>query len=318
MSLKKTLVLSAVLSCSYSAHATVSPSDLKSLEDFYNNVVSPNMAYTQSDSGTIHSPNNPPSETKAREALELLEFAEQVYSQSGTPSGWARVKDVSRKSGFNASVFTKGNNVVLAYRGSELGTSDWVTDGMLSNDEVPKQFLQAINLAEKVKRDYPNHTIRYTGHSLGGGLSTVAALVTGRSTVAFDATGINDALKSHITEKLGSEFVLTLHAAAIDNYNFVGEFVSDGDWQQDADVIGINAKQYGDIYYLSDAHFTPFPKFIWDTPLTRHFISPIREELNYIINPYFIDWTLDEWDILWFKVTYLINSLPSLFQDIGN
>ncbi|MBD1556723.1 DUF2974 domain-containing protein [Vibrio sp. S9_S30] len=276
------------------------------------------MAYTQSAFGTIHQPSSPPSLNKARKALELLDFAEQVYSQSGAPSGWTRVKDVSRKSGFNASIFKKGKNIVLAFRGSELGTSDWVTDGMLSNDEVPKQFLQAINLAEQVEQDYPNHTIRYTGHSLGGGLSTAAALVTGRTTVAFDATGINDALKAHIKKKLGSKYALTLHAAAIENYNLVGEFVSDGDWQQDADVIGINAKQYGDIYYLSDARFTPFPRIIWDTPLTRHFITPIREELNYIIDPYYFDWTSDELDILSFKATYLINSFPSLFQDIGN
>ncbi len=317
MSFLRTIVLSALLSFSFSAHAVMSASDWENVGHFIGNKVRPNMSYTKSDTGTIHPPSSHPSSARAKEALELLDFSEQVYRSYGAPKGWKRIKNISYRSGFNASIFQRGSNIILAYRGSELGSSDWVTDGILSNGKVPTQFLQAIHLALTVEQHYPNHRIRYTGHSLGGGLSTAAALMTGRPTVAFDATGINEAIKSHIIRLLGNSFVLSLHAQSIVNYNFEGEFVSDGDGQQDADVLGINAKQYGDIYYLSDRHFNPFPNFIWDNHLTRHFISPIREELHYILNPYFFDWTPDEWDIIWFKMNYVVNSAPSLFQDIG-
>lgn len=126
------------------------------------------------------------------------------------------------------------------------------------------------------------------------------------------------------------------NAGGITNFNLEGEFVSDGDGQQDADVIGVDSKQYGDIFYLSASRFTPL--FFLDTGLTRHFTTPIKEELQFLSQPvyrsdyndltsidndidsfralFYIDWTDDTLDLMAWQAEYAINSFPSLLEDL--
>ncbi|KXF80712.1 hypothetical protein ATN88_07475 [Enterovibrio coralii] len=182
--------------------------------------------------------------------------------------------------------------------------------------------------------------MHFTGHSLGGGLATAAAIRTGKSATVFDATGVNkavlQAIKSAIYNDGDKRKTWRNNAKGITNYNLVGEFVSDMDLQQDADTAGVDAQQYGTIFYLSSARFMPLP--LVKNPLTLHFTVPLKEELQFLSEPFYrhniwdhdsidndidgirslfyIDWTDDTLDVIAWQIQYAINSFPSFIADV--
>ncbi|STQ75950.1 hypothetical protein [Grimontia hollisae] len=101
-------------------------------------------------------------------------------------------------------------------------------------------------------------------------------------------------------------------------------------------MIGVDSKQYGDIFYLSASRFTPL--FFLDTGLSRHFTTPLREELQLLSQPifrvdtndrtsidndineftasFYVDWTDDTLDLMAWQAEYAINSFPSLLEDL--
>lgn len=338
----KNCFISAIISMLYiSPQVLADDTDVENFIGFFNSIGNPNYNYTDSNTGTIYPDNNPPSVNKARGALQMLEFAEASYTSEQTPNGWSRLEEHAKDSGFNAVVFRAEPHIIIAYRGSELGSSDWVTDGELTAGEFPEQYAQAMELAESIKDRYPNDEIKLTGHSLGGGLATVSALHSGLSSTVFDATGINNNIYQNLINEKG-EALVKLNAKLITNFNLEGEFVSDTDHQQDADVVGnleSGTLQYGDIYYLSDNRFNPIIFSHYRVlPLAKHLTPPLREELSFLSNPFhrynpfnlnganndinpfnlYVDLTPDDIDITFFAIFYIGNSLPSLINDFNN
>jgi hypothetical protein len=329
-----TLALSSVSSAN-----AISLEDLDNLKAYFASVVKPNLTYTHNNVGTTYKTHQPPSIAQAREAKRYLNLAEAVNTKTDTYRDWKRVKDISHPSGFHAAVFTKGKRAVISFRGSELGSSDWITNGIMVQDNVPLQYQQAISETLALKEEYAGYKFYYTGHSLGGGLATAAAVLTGNKTVVFDASGLADAVLEVIKDNLedqGDRRESWLNNATnITNFNLEGELVSDGDYQQDADTLGPTSRQYGDIFYLSDDRFIA----AFDLQLTRHFTTPLKEELEFLseskyrndpnaknlidndINPreeiWYPDWTLDDIDSLEWAIKYALNSLESILQELG-
>ena len=344
MKMKKLVIISisaVMLSATHSANATITASDIINVTAYIEAIAKPNMIHTDNDVGTTYSTDQPPSIEQAKTAKGYLNLAEIIYTPSSTVKGWKRAENITFPSGFYAGVFTRDNKAVIAFRGSELGKADWVTNGILAQDIVPLEYHQAISEALRLKQKYSQYEIHYTGHSLGGGLATAAAISTGDTATVFDASGIADAVLEVIKGNLathGQANDWINNAKKITNFNLEGEFVSDTDNQQDADTLGPTSRQYGDIYYLSDARFTPL--FILDNGLTRHFTRPLLEELDFLSKPFFrnapndktsidndinpftsrffyFDFTDDTWDIFQWQVNYAINSLPSLLEDLN-
>ncbi len=315
--------------------------ELGNIGSYVDSVLHPNMTNTANTTGNTYKTHQPPSVTQAGNALHYLAFSEYVYKSWGAPRGWQLTESVHDSStGFHAAVYTNGSNAVIAFRGSELGTSDWVTNGIMASGQVPPQYRFAISESARLANKYRQYSIHYTGHSLGGGLATVAAIRTGKPATVFDASGVGDAVLNEIKQAMRSAGLSdnqwVSNAGGITNFNLEGEFVSDGDGQQDADVIGVDSKQYGDIFYLSASRFTPL--FFLDTGLTRHFTTPIKEELQFLSQPvyrsdyndltsidndidsfralFYIDWTDDTLDLMAWQAEYAINSFPSLLEDL--
>ncbi|MEZ8030137.1 hypothetical protein [Enterovibrio norvegicus] len=179
-----------------------------------------------------------------------------------------------------------------------------------------------------------------TGHSLGGGLATAAAILTGEPATVFDASGLGNSVLEEVKTALRAsgqdDSVWYSNALNIDNFNLEGEMVSDLDYQQDADTLGVDSKLYGDVYYLSANRFTPL--FFLNKGLSRHFTTPLKEELQFLSQPifrvntadlvsvdndivpfrslFYIDWTDDTLDLLTWQVEYAINSFPSFLEDL--
>jgi|GEM_PF-6835327 len=283
------LQLVFILGASASYSIEINPTEILQLWNHLQTTVAINPENTPNNFGTTYKTNQPPSVAQATRALHFLEFSEAVNGISAIPEGWKRMESFRHDSGLFGSVFVKGKNAVIAFRGSEIGATDWINNAFMATGVTPPQYSLVIDGISVVANRYSAYTTHFTGHSLGGGLAATAALITGHPATTFNASGIN----SGVLEKIRMRLKSTGHAPdswkqnarKITNFNLEGDFLSDLDFQQDADVLGMDAKQYGDIYYLSAARFTPLP--IINNGVTRHLIAPLKEELRFLAQPFY-------------------------------
>ncbi len=153
-------------------------------------------------------------------------------------------------------------DLVLAFRGTEpLSAVDWVEDVEQAFGQS-EQYEQAVSLARELQIEVNQYNqdnglhgeeaidLSFTGHSLGGGLATAAALATGEDAIVFDAAG----LSSRTIENLNLD---TENASAVTNFNVKGDFLSDHNGQMDNSTLGselagvvIEQRQYGETYWL--------------------------------------------------------------------
>ncbi len=109
------------------------------------------------------------------------------------PQGWERL-DVETgldhrggKSGFEATAYIKGDEIVIAYAGTySKDPSDIISDLALAVGYADAQLYKAARYYFDIKKAHPNATITFTGHSLGGGLAALMSTFFGESAETFD------------------------------------------------------------------------------------------------------------------------------------
>ena len=138
--------------------------------------------------------------------FELVELSAAAYAVEGAPPGWVRGpahgrKVVNRDAGLYAAVFTRvdrrasgpGHDRVLAYRGTEGGADriDLLDDYLLARGDLPYSGPAAVEAAatERASRG-PGGGYYLTGHSLGGGLASLAGMRLDVPHVTFNAPGM--------------------------------------------------------------------------------------------------------------------------------
>ena len=143
-------------------------------------------------------------------AVEDARLAKDVYNTSGAPEGWHRVtpdelpdslKDAvfhDDGSGFYSDLYRSeiDGSYRLVFRGTEVETglqwsgNDWLWGNSQGAGIPATQYTRAVDLARQVDGVYGGN-LSYTGHSLGGGLASAAALATGNSANTVNAAGLS-------------------------------------------------------------------------------------------------------------------------------
>ena len=121
-------------------------------------------------------------------------LASQAVYDATAPVGYeidTRFSLVDPSSGFQAHLYRPidGGRPILAFAGTDDGL-DVVDDLLQGIGLVPRQYDQALELAERVRAEYGD-SVLFTGHSLGGGLATYAGMHTGTETMTFNSAGLS-------------------------------------------------------------------------------------------------------------------------------
>lgn len=145
---------------------------------------------------------------------EYADLANDCYHPESTSdvNGWEVVKVYNDKStGFCAKLYEKNGDYVFATAGTTITSGkDWANNFAQHFGLEAKQYEQSIALAQKLAKDHPNLT--FVGHSLGGGLASANARVTGCPAILFNPSALNDrynfGLPANITTYISNGDVL--------------------------------------------------------------------------------------------------------------
>jgi surface antigen len=135
--------------------------------------------------------------------------------------------------GFRAQVYVNGRKLAIVFEGTTQ-IVDWSTDIAAWLGAPPGQYQDALDFVGGiVAATGAKYDVVLTGHSLGGGLATYAALYYGKKAVVFNPAGLGGGLRSKIPK---------------DNFAQQTSLVSSID--VDGDPVSAFHKQVGVIYTL--------------------------------------------------------------------
>ena len=94
--------------------------------------------------------------------------------------------------GFLGGLFVKGDKLVFVFGGTNPASlADWWTNVKQAFGFETSQYKQAAGYARDVAGHIGTGSLRFTGHSLGGGLASIAAHVTGHPATTYNAAGLH-------------------------------------------------------------------------------------------------------------------------------
>ncbi|QWV91991.1 DUF2974 domain-containing protein [Geomonas oryzisoli] len=182
-------------------------------------------------------------------AVERARLAEDAYKvgQGEPPEGWERVSATDLKKlgmtkelfpqlrkTFRASEYRDGyypelskskasifgeERYVLAFRGTQ-GIKDGAADVIQAFGGETDQYSRAVRTAQKLKRVLGSR-LDITGHSMGGGMATLAGIVTDSPVWAIDPAGVHPAT----LERVGVRYSNEVANKRINNYVAEGEIL---------------------------------------------------------------------------------------------
>jgi hypothetical protein len=146
---------------------------------------------------------------EAPSTRELALMAADVYNDVAAPPpgyrvatdndlsqlGLTRSDLTSAQSDFRARVYVEGDGATARYVVSFRGTtsaSDWKANLRQGVGLPSDQYTRSLMIAKALAR-HPDANVTITGHSLGGGLASAAALASGRDATTFNSAGLSDA-----------------------------------------------------------------------------------------------------------------------------
>jgi hypothetical protein len=137
-------------------------------------------------------------------------LAQDVYADTAAPppgyrvAGEAELRALNldpallQSGDFRARVYVEGSGeqarFVVAMRGTRFESlADWTSNARQAFGAESAHYRQALLIGERVGRSDLAGQVSFTGHSLGGGLASAAAIASGRPADTFNAAGLHDA-----------------------------------------------------------------------------------------------------------------------------
>ena len=174
-------------------------------------------------------------------ALDVIDYAllsEAVYKEKTVPNWellntatcpvkamecWKNIEETSFQVQVYLSLRGRKPTLAVAFRGTEINEiGDWKADLENFFNRTPRQYEQAVEFVKQiVEKAGPNYDIVLTGHSLGGGLASYAALRQGTRAIVFNAAGLKSGLIDRIPKAN-----LERQKALVTNVNLAGDPVS--------------------------------------------------------------------------------------------
>ena len=165
--------------------------------------------------------------------LELAQLSEASYGSNET-TRFTKTNITASGNGFSATAFEDGNQVVVAFSGTDphnIGIfEDLYADGSFVNGTPTAAFelyvLKAVEFIAKVKQEFPNSQITLTGHSLGGAVAELIGDSTLYKAISFNAPGAKS-LISALSGDLGIVTNLSGNASKdVKGYRLWGDQIS--------------------------------------------------------------------------------------------
>ncbi|MBQ2644615.1 DUF2974 domain-containing protein [bacterium] len=139
---------------------------------------------------------------------ELKQLSGCIYKNNNNkkPSNWILVsKEKNKKTGFYAETYAKNKNIIIVFRGTDMDKGKTEKFKDLSSDIMmdlfklpPAQIINAMNYYKKIRKDFENYNIMFTGHSLGGSLAQILGAQYGNETYTFNAYGTANLIKYQV------------------------------------------------------------------------------------------------------------------------
>jgi hypothetical protein len=202
-----------------------------------------------------HTVDRPLTKEKQTAAWERAVLSLAVYdSKDALPmsQGWTRAEKLEgipgqkKSGGFRAAVYRDPDgNYVVAFAGTD-DREDLLDDSVQTFGLRSKQYDEAIRIAKewKEKADKEGKTIEFVGHSLGGGLASAAAIVTGEKATVFNAAGVHEnTISRHFRgadgkrDKAATDAAFAKAATNVTAFRFNGDFLG----LQDRPIAGLLA-----------------------------------------------------------------------------
>jgi len=128
-------------------------------------------------------------------------FAEGAYQEQPGPIGEYTASDaVKRDSGFQAVTFSKGDEVVVAFAGTDRTSWADIKTDIRAGTQIakPKQFEEALAYVKEAQQKFPGTRITVTGHSLGGQLALYVGGVLNVDAFAYNAPAPNLRMRTEV------------------------------------------------------------------------------------------------------------------------
>ncbi|MFA6063761.1 MAG: Mbeg1-like protein [Gallionella sp.] len=119
------------------------------------------------------------------------------------PTNWRELEHVVNKdSGFEVSQFQNGTEIVISFAGTATAVDWWANVGGAFG-VTSTQLQQAADYYLQIKATAPaGTTISFTGHSLGGGLASLMAVMFNETAVTFDQAPFRSSATAAVASEL--------------------------------------------------------------------------------------------------------------------
>ncbi|AKT42611.1 type VI secretion system tip protein TssI/VgrG [Chondromyces crocatus] len=165
-------------------------------------------------------------------SVEMARLSQSVYDDEGAPEGWRRIPPEEmppglrdqvwedKDSGFYAAMYESDDGQkVVAFRGTN-EAKDWKTNIPQGLGMETDQYNHAHHIGQAMRNTYGPDGFEITGHSLGGGLASMAVVTSGAQGTTFNSAGLHP----RTARRVGADF--SRGADLIETYGVAGEVLT--------------------------------------------------------------------------------------------